>query len=171
MSRSAASLHAVALEPLPFRYSHAATPVKRNGDGTSYHHCAGAKNGPHAGGPLVKTGGEPSGQPRLCRVLRQQMPLEHEVLLHRPEARQECLRAFRVMKATHSTLAFARRLMAILSPVVDAGSRLDELVLHTRKFRNLGLRLLDVPYRSEVVPFYLIIVGQQHDSFCHRLTD
>jgi len=131
----------------------------------------GQKNGPHAGGPLVKTGGEPSGQPRLCRVLRQQMPLEHELLSHRPEAREECLRAFRVMKATHSTLAFARRLMAILSPVVDAGSRLDEHVLHTRKFRNLGLRLLDVPYRSEVVPFYLIIVGQQHDSFCHRLTD
>jgi hypothetical protein len=33
------------------------------------------------------------------------------------------------------------------------------------------LRDLDVPYRSEVVPFYLIIVGQQHDSFCHRLTE
>lgn len=30
---------------------------------------------------------------------------------------------------------------------------------------------LDVPYRSEIVPLYLIIVVQQHDSFCHRLTN
>src|SRR3954463_11251331 len=32
-------------------------------------------------------------------------------------------------------------------------------------------RVLNVPYRGEVVPLYLIVVGQQHDSFCHRLTD
>jgi hypothetical protein len=30
---------------------------------------------------------------------------------------------------------------------------------------------LDEPYRSGVVLFYLIIVCQQHDSFCHRLTN
>jgi hypothetical protein len=30
---------------------------------------------------------------------------------------------------------------------------------------------LDVPYWREVVSLYLVIMGQQHDSFCHRLTD
>lgn len=45
------------------------------------------------------------------------------------------------------------------------------MIRTTRHDETLIRAQLDVPYRSEVVPFYLIIVGQQYDSFCHRLTD
>ena len=69
------------------------------------------------------------------------MPLQCEMLpdLYRPEAREKLLCAFRVAKAAHATLAFARRLMAVLDPVVQPGGRFYEHVLHVRKFRDFGL--------------------------------
>lgn len=70
----------------------------------------------------------------------QQMPLERDVLPDRSEARQECLRALRVTKATHTPLGFASGLVAVLSPVVQPGCRFDEHVLHDYQLRNLGLR-------------------------------
>ena len=66
------------------------------------------------------------------------MPLEREMLPDRPEAQEEFLCAFRVAKAAHATLAFARRLVAILRPVVQPGGRLYEHVLHVRKFCDFG---------------------------------
>src|ERR1700712_399113 len=66
------------------------------------------------------------------------MPLEREMLPDRPEAREKFLCAFRVAKASHATLAFARRSMAVLCSVVQSGRRFDEHVLHVRKFRDLG---------------------------------
>ena len=66
------------------------------------------------------------------------MPLEREMLPYRPEAREKFLRAFEVTKAAHATLAFARRLVAILRTVVQSGRRFDEHVLHVRKFRDLS---------------------------------
>ncbi len=65
------------------------------------------------------------------------MPLEREVLPDRPEAREKFLCAFRVAKAAHATLAFARWLVAVLCAVVHSGGRFDEHVLHVRKFRDL----------------------------------
>jgi len=56
----------------------------------------------------------------------------------RPEARERFLRAFRVAKAAHATLAFACWLMAILCAIVHSCRGFDEQVLHVRKFRDLG---------------------------------
>jgi len=65
----------------------------------------------------------------------------------RPKARERILCAFRVAKAPHApkevplgdaTLAFARRLVAVLCVLVQSGCRFDEHVLHVRKFRDLG---------------------------------
>ncbi|ANB72414.1 hypothetical protein AYM40_08605 [Paraburkholderia phytofirmans OLGA172] len=67
------------------------------------------------------------------------LPLQCEVLPYRPEAREKFLRAFRVAKAAHATLAFARRLVAALRPVVQPGSRFYEHVLYARQLRNFGL--------------------------------
>jgi hypothetical protein len=67
------------------------------------------------------------------------MPLEREVLSDRPEAEKECPRAFRISKAAHATLTFARWLMAILSPVVEARRCFDEYVLYARQLRALCL--------------------------------
>ena len=61
------------------------------------------------------------------------MPFEREMLSDRPEAREECLRAFRVAKAAHAALAFACRLVAVLGAIVEPGCRFDEHVLHVRK--------------------------------------
>src|ERR1700710_500058 len=66
------------------------------------------------------------------------MPFEREMLPDRPEAREECLRAFRVAKAAHAALAFACRLVAVLGAIVEPGCRFDEHVLHVRKLRDLG---------------------------------
>src|ERR1700692_3523194 len=65
------------------------------------------------------------------------MPLEREVLPDRPEAREKFLCAFRVAKAAHATLAFARWLVAVLCAVVQSRGRCDEHVLHVCKFRDL----------------------------------
>lgn len=59
------------------------------------------------------------------------MPLQCEVLPYRPEAREKFLCAFRVPKAAHATLSFVRRLVAVLRPVVQPGSRF----LRTRDLR------------------------------------
>ena len=76
------------------------------------------------------------------------MPLEREMLPDRPEARKEFLRTFWVSKTTHApkevplgdaTLTFTRWLVAVLSQVVHPGCRLDERMLHARKFRNFRL--------------------------------
>jgi hypothetical protein len=69
----------------------------------------------------------------------QQMTLERDVLPDRPEAREKLLCAFRVAKTTHSPLAFACRLVAVLGPVVQSGGRFDEHVLHVRKFRVFSI--------------------------------
>ncbi len=37
-----------------------------------------------------------------------------------------------------TTLAFARRLVAVLNPIVQPGSRFDERVLHAWQFQNLS---------------------------------
>jgi hypothetical protein len=66
------------------------------------------------------------------------MPLEREMLPDRTEAREEFLCAFRVAKAAHATLPFARRLMAVLGPVVQLGCSFDKHVLHVRKLRDFG---------------------------------
>jgi hypothetical protein len=70
----------------------------------------------------------------------QQMPLEREMLPDRSEARGEFLCAFRVTKATHSTLAFTRGLVAVFCAGVQPSGRFDEHVLHVRKLRDLGFR-------------------------------
>ncbi|MEA3115741.1 MAG: hypothetical protein QOG58_5540, partial [Caballeronia sp.] len=51
------------------------------------------------------------------------MALGCEMWPNRPEAREKFLCAFRVAKAAHATLAFARWLVAVLGPVVQAGGR------------------------------------------------
>ena len=58
----------------------------------------------------------------------QQMPLEREVLPDRSEAREKRLGTLWVAKPAQAPLAFARRLMAILGPIVHAGGGLDEHV-------------------------------------------
>jgi len=68
------------------------------------------------------------------------MPLEREMLPDRPEAREKFLCALRVAKTAHAPLAFARRLVAVLGPVVQAGCSFDEHVLHVRKLWDLGFR-------------------------------
>jgi GAF domain-containing protein len=65
------------------------------------------------------------------------MPLEREVLPDQSEARQECLRALRVTKAAHATLAFACRL-AVFSSVVQSGCRFDKHVPYARQLWNLS---------------------------------
>ena len=67
------------------------------------------------------------------------MPLQCEVLPDRPEAREKFLSAFGVAKAAHATLAFARRLMAVLRPGVPPGGCFYEHVLHAHQLRNFGL--------------------------------
>ena len=67
------------------------------------------------------------------------MPLQCEMLPDRPEAREEFLRAFRVAKAAHATLASACRLVAVLRAVVQAGGRSDEHMLHAHQLWNFGL--------------------------------
>ncbi len=67
------------------------------------------------------------------------MPLEREVLPDRTEAREELLGTFGQAEPFQASLALPRRLMTVLCPVVDAGRRLDEDVLHVRQFRNVGL--------------------------------
>ena len=62
------------------------------------------------------------------------------MLPDRPEAQEEFLRAFRVAKAAHPTLAFACWLVAVLRAVVQAGGRFDEHMLHAHQLRNFGLR-------------------------------
>src|SRR6266403_2987 len=66
------------------------------------------------------------------------MPLEREVLPDQSEARQECLRALRITKAAHATLAFACRLVAVFSSVVPSGCRFDKHVLYARQLWNLS---------------------------------
>src|SRR6202051_655730 len=61
------------------------------------------------------------------------------MLPDRPEVREKFLCAFRVAKAAHTTLAFARRLVAVLCAVVQPGGRFDEHVLHAHQLRNFGL--------------------------------
>jgi hypothetical protein len=63
------------------------------------------------------------------------MPLEREMLPDRPEARERFLRAFRVAKAAHATLMFARQLMAVLGSVVQSGCSLADLDKHSRVVR------------------------------------
>src|SRR5471032_334298 len=66
------------------------------------------------------------------------MPLEREMLPDQPEAREKFLCAFRVAKATHATLAFAGRLVAVLCTIVQPGCSFDEHVLHAHQLRDLG---------------------------------
>jgi hypothetical protein len=75
------------------------------------------------------------------------MPLEREMLPDRPEAREKFLCAFPVAKAAHApkevplgdaTLAFMRRLVAVLCAIIQSGRSFDEHVLHLHKFRDLG---------------------------------
>jgi hypothetical protein len=66
------------------------------------------------------------------------MPLEREMLPDRPEAREKFLCAFRVAKAAHASLTFARRLVAVFGSVVQSGCSFDEDVLHPGKFWDPG---------------------------------
>src|SRR5882757_2404589 len=61
------------------------------------------------------------------------------MLPDRPEAREKFLCTFRVAKATHATLAFAGRLVAVLGPVIEPGGSFDAHVLHVRKLWDLSL--------------------------------
>ena len=54
------------------------------------------------------------------------MPLQREMLADRTKARQEVLRASRVAKPSHTTLAFPSRLVAVLGAIVHAGGCPDE---------------------------------------------
>ena len=65
------------------------------------------------------------------------MPLEREVLPDRPEPREKFLCAFQVAEAAHATLAFSRRLVAVLCTAVQTGGRFDEHVLNVCKFWDL----------------------------------
>src|SRR5476651_390191 len=66
------------------------------------------------------------------------MPLECEMLPDRSQAREKFLCAFRIAKAAHASLAFARRLVAVLCAVVQSSCGFDEYVLHVRELRDLG---------------------------------
>ena len=66
------------------------------------------------------------------------MPLECEMLPDRSQAREKFLCAFRIAKAAHASLAFARRLVAVLCTVVQSSCGFDEYVLHVRELRDLG---------------------------------
>jgi hypothetical protein len=77
------------------------------------------------------------------------MSLQCEVLPDRPEGREKSLCAFRVAKAAHAPketplrdapLAFTRRLVVVLRPVVQSRCRFDQHVLHAGQFWNIGLR-------------------------------
>ncbi|CAB3803365.1 hypothetical protein LMG28138_05339 [Pararobbsia alpina] len=67
------------------------------------------------------------------------MPLKRGVLPDQSEARQECLRAFWITKAAQVALAIARRLVAVLSSVIQSGCRFNKYVLHARQLWTLGL--------------------------------
>jgi hypothetical protein len=67
------------------------------------------------------------------------MSLEREMLPDSPEARHECLCAFVIPKTTHAALAFARKLMAVFSPVVVPGTGFDKDVLDLDQFGDFGL--------------------------------
>ena len=60
------------------------------------------------------------------------------MLPDRSEAREKFLCAFRVAKAAHASLTFARRLVAVLGSVVQSGCSFDEDMLHVSKFWDLG---------------------------------
>jgi len=66
------------------------------------------------------------------------MALECEMLPYRPEVCEEFLRAFRVAKTAHASLAFACRWVAVLGSVVEASCRFDEHGLDVRQLWNLG---------------------------------
>ena len=83
-------------------------------------------------------GNEPGSELFAIERGAQQMPLEREILSDRTKARKEFLCAFQVTKAAHMTLPFARRLMAVLGPVVQPSRSFDEHVLHVRKLRDFG---------------------------------
>src|SRR5579864_9321133 len=68
------------------------------------------------------------------------MAVQCEVLPDQSEARRESLRAFGIAEATHASLALARRLMTVFSPVIDPRAGIDEDVLHVSQFGNLGFR-------------------------------
>jgi hypothetical protein len=61
------------------------------------------------------------------------MPLEHEVSSNRLETREKSLRAFRVAKAAHATLAFARRLVAIFCAVIYPSGGFYKHMLNARQ--------------------------------------
>jgi hypothetical protein len=61
------------------------------------------------------------------------MPFQGEVWPDRPDAGEKLLCAFRMAKASHATLAFARRLVAVLRPVVQPGGRFYEHMLYVRQ--------------------------------------
>src|SRR5258707_3040027 len=63
---------------------------------------------------------------------------QHAVLPDRTETGEKCLRAFGAAKAAHLPFVSAGGLVAILGAVVHARSRLDEFMLHVRKFRDRG---------------------------------
>jgi hypothetical protein len=65
------------------------------------------------------------------------MALEREMLPNRTKGRETGLRALPVTKAAHSSLAFAGRLMAVFSTVVDARGSLDEHVLYAGQLRDV----------------------------------
>jgi hypothetical protein len=67
------------------------------------------------------------------------MALEREVMPDRTKARQESWRAFRDPEASHTALAFTRRLMAVFGPVVHASTDPDEDVFDFGQFRDLSL--------------------------------
>ena len=66
------------------------------------------------------------------------MARQREVLPDRLETREKFLCAFRVAKAAHTTLAFARWLVIVLRLIVQPGNRFSERVLHVHKRRDLG---------------------------------
>lgn len=55
------------------------------------------------------------------------MVLKRKMLSDRPEAREKLLCSFEVAKATHATLTFACRLMAVLGPAVQPESQIRAL--------------------------------------------
>jgi len=83
---------------------------------------------------------EARGERFLIERGAQQMSLEFKVLSDRTDARQECLRTFRIAEAAHPTLAFTHGLMAIFGPIVYPGTRLSADVFGVGQFVDLGLR-------------------------------
>lgn len=65
---------------------------------------------------------------------------QSEVLPALTKTAQECLRAFRLAKASHLALPCPRRLMPVLRLVVQPRSGFHEYVLHSSELRNLRLR-------------------------------